>query len=74
MAVRFVKASVAALALLLGAAAARADEPSYGPNTYDRTLEALIAHEDVANRGGWPRVPGGVTTLKPDSQGPTSSP
>lgn len=70
MAVRFVKASVAALALLLGAAAARADEPSYGPNTYDRTLEALIAHEDIAARGGWPKVPSGVTALKPDAQGP----
>jgi murein L,D-transpeptidase YcbB/YkuD len=42
-------------ALFLGAAGARANEPSYGPNTYDRTLEALIAHEDIANRGGWPQ-------------------
>ncbi|MDP3318855.1 MAG: hypothetical protein Q8S58_06980, partial [Bosea sp. (in: a-proteobacteria)] len=70
MSVRFVKASVAALALLLGGAAARANEPSYGPNTYDRTLEALIAHEDIAVRGGWPKVPAGITALKPDAQGP----
>ena len=70
MVVRFVKASVAALALLLGAAGARANEPSYGPNTYDRTLEALIAHEDIAGRGGWPKVPSGITALKPDAQGP----
>lgn len=56
--------------LLASTAISRANEPSYGPNTYDRTLEALIAHEDVANRGGWPKVPGGVTALKPDSQGP----
>lgn len=56
-------------ALLLASTAVRANEPSYGPNTYDRTLEALIAHEDVANRGGWPKVPAGVTSLKPDSQG-----
>ena len=70
MAVRFVKASVAALALMLGAAGARANEPSYGPNTYDRTLEALIAHEDIAGRGGWPKVPSTVTLLKPDMQGP----
>lgn len=56
--------------LLASTAISRANEPSYGPNTYDRTLEALIAHEDVANRGGWPKVPGGVSTLKPDSQGP----
>lgn len=70
MAVRFVKASVAALALLLGAAGVRANEPSYGPNTYDRTLEALIAHEDIAGRGGWPKVPSSVTALKPDAQGP----
>ncbi|MCA0420465.1 MAG: L,D-transpeptidase family protein, partial [Proteobacteria bacterium] len=41
----------------------------YGPNTYDRTLEALIAHEDVANRGGWPKVPASAGALKPDSQG-----
>lgn len=70
MAVRFVKASVAAVALLLGAAGAHANEPSYGPNTYDRTLEALIAHEDIAGRGGWPKVPATVTVLKPDMQGP----
>jgi len=55
---------------LASTAVVRANEPSYGPNTYDRTLEALIAHEDVANRGGWPKVPGGATALKPDSQGP----
>ncbi|SFI69644.1 Putative peptidoglycan binding domain-containing protein [Bosea sp. OK403] len=71
MAVRFVKISVAAaFALFLGAAGARAEQPSYGPNTYDRTLEALIAHEDIANRGGWPKVPGSASNLKPDAQGP----
>lgn len=71
MPVRFVKTSLFAVcALLLGAAAARANEPSYGPNTYDRTLEALIAHEDVAGRGGWPKVPSSATALKPDMQGP----
>lgn len=62
--------ALAAAALLASTALVRANEPSYGPNTYDRTLEALIAHEDVANRGGWPKVPAGVTSLKPDSQGP----
>lgn len=62
--------AIAAAALLASTALVRANEPSYGPNTYDRTLEALIAHEDVANRGGWPKVPAGATALKPDSQGP----
>jgi hypothetical protein len=57
--------AVAAAALLASTALVRANEPSYGPNTYDRTLEALIAHEDVANRGGWPKVPAGATALKP---------
>jgi murein L,D-transpeptidase YcbB/YkuD len=66
---RFARATVAVLALVLGAAGARANEPSYGPNTYDRTLEALIAHEDIANRGGWPQVPGSVTSLKAGAQG-----
>lgn len=61
--------ALAAAALLASTALVRANEPSYGPNTYDRTLEALIAHEDVANRGGWPKVPAGATALKPDSQG-----
>ncbi len=71
MPLRFVKTSLfAAFALMLGAAGARANEPSYGPNTYDRTLEALIAHEDVAGRGGWPKVPSSLTLLKPDMQGP----
>ncbi|SIQ07153.1 L,D-transpeptidase family protein [Bosea sp. TND4EK4] len=54
----------------LSALPARANEPSYGPNTYDRTLEALIAHEDVATRGGWPKVPAAATALKPDATGP----
>lgn len=61
--------ALAAAALLASTALVRANEPSYGPNTYDRTLEALIAHEDVANRGGWPKVPASATSLKPDSQG-----
>lgn len=50
--------------------ASRAEEPGYSPKTYDRTLEALIAHEDIALRGGWPKVAGAATALKPDSQGP----
>jgi murein L,D-transpeptidase YcbB/YkuD len=71
MSVRFVKTSIAtAFALVLGAAGARANEPSYGPNTYDRTLEALIAHEDIANRGGWPKVASSVMALRLDAQGP----
>jgi murein L,D-transpeptidase YcbB/YkuD len=62
--------ALAAAALLATTALVRANEPSYGPNTYDRTLEALIAHEDVAGRGGWPKVPASASALKPDSQGP----
>lgn len=63
------KASLLAVAVF-AAGPARANEPSYGPNTFDRTLDALVAHEDIANRGGWPRVPAGITSLKPGSQGP----
>ncbi|KRE18006.1 hypothetical protein ASE63_02125 [Bosea sp. Root381] len=62
--------AAAAALLLASTAIVRANEPSYGPNTYDRTLEALIAHEDIAGRGGWPKVPSTVTALKPDAQGP----
>ena len=68
MAVPLFKASLAAVALF-AAAPVFAAEPSYGPNTYDRTLEALVAHEDIASRGGWPKVPGAVAALKPNSQG-----
>lgn len=63
------KASLIAAALI-AAGPLRANEPSYGPNTFDRTLDALVAHEDIANRGGWPKVPGSVTALKPDATGP----
>jgi len=49
---------------------ARADEPGYGPNTYERTLQALAAHEKIASQGGWPKAPASVTALKLDSQGP----
>lgn len=65
---RHVLAAAVSFAAMLSAS--RAEEPGYGPKTYDRTLEALIAHEDIAGRGGWPQVPGAVTALKPDSQGP----
>ncbi|WP_439497055.1 L,D-transpeptidase family protein [Bosea sp. (in: a-proteobacteria)] len=67
---RFARPAAAVFALMLTATVACAQEPGYGPNTYDRTLDALIAHEDIASRGGWPQVPGGVTALKPGSQGP----
>ena len=71
MSVRSVRVSLAAIvALAWGSVAGSANEPSYGPNTYDRTLDALVAHEDIAGRGGWPRVPASATALKPDSQGP----
>ena len=30
----------------------------------------LYGHEDVANRGGWPKVPATAASLKPDAQGP----
>jgi murein L,D-transpeptidase YcbB/YkuD len=67
---RFARPAAAVFALMLTASVACAQEPGYGPNTYDRTLDALIAHEDIAARGGWPQVPGGVTALKSGSQGP----
>lgn len=63
------RSAVALLTLFGGLLPAFANEPSYGPNTYDRTLEALVAHEDIAMRGGWPRIPAAVTALKPGAQG-----
>ena len=39
--------ALAAAALLASTALVRANEPSYGPNTYDRTLEALRAGKKV---------------------------
>ena len=62
-------ATAAATLTLVAMPAARADEPGYGPNTYERTLQALAAHEKVASQGGWPRTPASVTALKPDAQG-----
>lgn len=60
----------AAISFAAMLSASRAEEPGYGPKTYDRTLEALITHEDIAGRGGWPKIPNSATALKPDSQGP----
>ena len=68
--VRLRHSFAAAVAFAAMLTASRAEEPGYGPKTYDRTLEALITHEDIANRGGWPKVPAAATALKPDSQGP----
>ena len=60
----------AAVSFAATLSASRAEEPGYGPKTYDRTLEALITHEDIAGRGGWPKIPNSASALKPDSQGP----
>lgn len=68
--VRLRHALAIAIAFAATLTASRAEEPGYSPKTYDRTLEALIAHEDIASRGGWPKVAGAATALKPDSQGP----
>lgn len=66
----YFQSAVAVAALVLMTGTVRAQEPSYGPNTYDRTLEALITHEEIASRGGWPKLASSVTALKPGSQGP----
>jgi murein L,D-transpeptidase YcbB/YkuD len=68
--VRLRHALAIAIAFAATLTVSRAEEPGYSPKTYDRTLEALIAHEDIASRGGWPKVAGAATALKPDSQGP----
>lgn len=47
-----------------------ANEPAFGPNTYDRTLDALIAYEDIALRGAWTSLPGSTVGLKPGASGP----
>lgn len=70
MCVSVVRTAATAFAIVLGATAVQANEPAYGPNTYDRTLEALVVYEDIANRGGWLQLPGSVSALKLDSQGP----
>jgi L,D-transpeptidase YcbB len=64
-------AIVAIFLLVLGTASARAtSEPSYGPRSYDLTLEAYQTYLDIAAKGGWGFMPKGSTGLKPGSTGP----
>ncbi len=63
-------ATVAAALATVAMPRARADEPAYGPNTHERTLQALAAYQKIASQGGWPRAPASVMALKPQSQGP----
>jgi L,D-transpeptidase YcbB len=69
------KARLTGFALLVAAVSAPfshawANEPAFGPNTYDRTLDALIAYEEIALRGAWTSLPGSAVGLKPGSTGP----
>ncbi|MGL5362830.1 MAG: L,D-transpeptidase family protein [Bosea sp. (in: a-proteobacteria)] len=69
------KARFTGFALLAAACAAPAghawaNQPAFGPNTYDRTLDALIAYEEIALRGAWTSLPGSSVGLKPGSTGP----
>lgn len=49
--------------------AASAGEPSYGPNTHDRTAEALRQYEEIAMHGGWRPLPASAAGLKVGSSG-----
>ena len=51
-------------------APARAEEPSFSPQTRDRLSAALKHYEDLAARGGWKALPRSVTGLAPGATGP----
>lgn len=60
----------AALAGLLGLCMpARAEEPSFSPQTRDRLATALRHYEELAARGGWKTLPRSVHGLAPGATG-----
>jgi L,D-transpeptidase YcbB len=55
--------------LMLSSQALADDRPNYSPNTYDLTLRAISAYEEIANNGGWAVVPPNAAGLKLGSKG-----
>jgi L,D-transpeptidase YcbB len=70
---RFRTLAASAAFLLLGAvpAFAAADDPIFGPGTYDRTLGGLQFYRQIVDNGGWGKLPPGTAGLKSGSTGPT---
>jgi L,D-transpeptidase YcbB len=48
---------------------ANANDPIFGPGTYDRTTGALRYYEDIAASGGWVSLPASVQSLKEGASG-----
>jgi L,D-transpeptidase YcbB len=69
----FNRVLVAVTVLFMGAATsvyAAADDPTFGPGTYDRTLGGLQFHEQIVNSGGWGTLPPSINGTKEGSIGP----
>jgi L,D-transpeptidase YcbB len=69
---RLRKLFAAAAFILSGAvpAFAGADDPIFGPGTYDRTLGGLQFYREIVANGGWGKLPSGAAGLKVGSAGP----
>jgi L,D-transpeptidase YcbB len=68
MRIRTIAATMMVLLCAIGRASA-SSEPSYGPRSYDLTLEAYQLYLDIEARGGWSFMPKGSTGLKLGSAG-----
>jgi murein L,D-transpeptidase YcbB/YkuD len=44
--------------------------PAFSPGSYDRMAAALVAHREVARRGGWPAVPPSAFGARTGVRGP----
>ncbi|WP_448954147.1 L,D-transpeptidase family protein [Labrys neptuniae] len=45
------------------------DEPNYSPRTYELTLRAISAYEEIADNGGWQPLPATAAGLKIGAKG-----
>ncbi|MGL4635590.1 MAG: L,D-transpeptidase family protein [Beijerinckiaceae bacterium] len=54
----------------LGSANASADDPVFGPGTYDRTRGGLQFYEDIVAGGGWGTLPAAAANLKEGASSP----
>lgn len=45
------------------------EEPNYSPRTYELTLRAISAYEEIADNGGWQALPPGAAGLKIGAKG-----
>jgi murein L,D-transpeptidase YcbB/YkuD len=66
---RWLGALGVAVTLLFARPAFADDRPNYSPQTYDLTLRAISAYEEIADNGGWQPLPSTAAGLRIGAKG-----